>query len=358
MNNPADTNNKNKGYWLALLSISAILLYLLAPVLMPFLVATLLAYLGDPVVDRLQKYKFPRTAAVSLVFLLIFLVLIALPVIVLPLLEQQMTDLLRKLPLYVQWFQENINGTLVQFFNIDPAAFSQEEIRQALTKYWQQIGGFAGQIFKAMTASGLVLVAIVANAILIPVVTFYLLRDWDILIDKIHKLLPRQYEKKIVELATESDEVLGAFLRGQLTVMLALSVVYAIGLSLTGLDLAILIGLVAGLVSFVPYLGFIVGIVFAGVATYMQFQDFLSLAPVLVVFTLGQLLEGMVLTPKLVGDNIGLHPVAVIFAVMAGGQLFGVVGVLLALPVAAVIVVILRHTLAQYTTSSLYRDQA
>jgi len=355
MNNPADTVNKNKGFWLALLSISALLLYLLAPVLMPFLVAALLAYLGDPIVDRLEKYKFPRAAAVSSVFLLIFLVLIALPVIVLPLLEQQMTDLLQKLPRYVQWFQENVNSTLGQLLNIDATTFSQEEIKQAITKYWQQIGGFAGQIFKAMTASGLVLMALVANAILIPVVTFYLLRDWDILVDKIHKLLPRQYEQKISEVVKESDDVLGAFLRGQLMVMIALSIVYAVGLSLTGLDLAILIGLVAGLVSFVPYLGFIVGIVFASVATYMQFQDLISLLPVLAVFTVGQLLEGMVLTPKLVGDKIGLHPVAVIFAVMAGGQLFGVVGVLLALPVAAVIVVILRHSLDQYTNSSLYR---
>jgi predicted PurR-regulated permease PerM len=200
------------------------------------------------------------------------------------------------------------------------------------------------------------LVAFVANLVLVPVVTFYLLRDWDHMVSKVHDLLPRKWEPTTVKLAKESDEVLGAFLRGQLLVMLSLAFVYSIGLMWVGLELALIIGLVAGLVSFVPYLGFIVGILMAGVAAYMQFHELSHLLWVAAVFGVGQALEGMLLTPLLVGDKIGLHPVAVIFAVMAGGQLFGFVGVLLALPVAAVIVVILRHAQDIYRQSGLYSE--
>lgn len=351
---PAANADSNKWYWLVVLAIAALLVYLLAPVLTPFLIGALLAYLGDPLVDWLETYKVPRTGAVTLVFVLIFLLLIAIPIIVLPLLQQQLAELVHKIPAYVQWFRDNVNTRIGQLINIDALGLDKDSVRQTMGKYWQQLGGFAGQFFQTMTKSGLVLAGILANIVLVPVVTFYLLRDWDDLVARVHHLIPRQYEPKIVEVAKESDAVLGEFLRGQLAVMVALGIIYSLGLSLTGLDLAILIGLTAGLVSFVPYLGFIVGITLAGVATYMQFQDLMSLLPVIAVFIVGQLLEGMVLTPKLVGDKIGLHPVAVIFAVMAGGQLFGVVGVLLALPVAAIIMVVLRHMLDQYTGSSMY----
>jgi predicted PurR-regulated permease PerM len=199
-----------------------------------------------------------------------------------------------------------------------------------------------------------VLLAWLANLVLIPVVTFYLLRDWHIVIERVHELLPRRSEPHIVRLASEADTMLGAFLRGQLSVMTALAVVYSLGLWIVGLDLALLIGLIAGLVSFVPYLGFITGIALAGIAAYLQFQELLPLVWVALVFGIGQMLEGMLLTPWLVGDKIGLHPVAVIFAIMAGGQLFGFVGVLLALPVAAVLMVILREARRRYIDSTLY----
>jgi predicted PurR-regulated permease PerM len=171
---------------------------------------------------------------------------------------------------------------------------------------------------------------------------------------RVRELLPRRSEAVIVKLAQQSDEVLGAFLRGQLLVMLALAFIYSAGLMMMGLDLALLIGMLAGLVSFVPYLGFIVGILAACVAALFQFQELLPLLYVAIVFGVGQMLEGMVLTPLLVGDRIGLHPVAVIFSVLAGGQLFGFVGVLLALPVAAVIAVLLRYLHTQYKSSALY----
>jgi predicted PurR-regulated permease PerM len=173
---------------------------------------------------------------------------------------------------------------------------------------------------------------------------------------QLRNLLPRRIEPVIVGLARESDEVLGAFLRGQFVVMLALGGIYSLGLFIIGLDFSLLIGMLAGLVSFVPYLGLIVGIVVAGIAALIQFQEFWPLLPVIGVFGIGQLIEGMLLTPLLVGDRIGLHPVAVIFAVLVGGHLFGFFGVLLALPVAAIIMVLLRHTHDEYLNSVLYHD--
>ncbi|MFV2056747.1 MAG: AI-2E family transporter [Thiohalomonadales bacterium] len=354
MTQTATATLDNKWYWLVLLLILGALIYLLSPVLTPFFIAALLAYLGDPIVDRLETLKVPRVVAVTMVFVVIFIVLIVVPIIILPILEQQLLALIRKIPKYVQWFQENVNSRFGQFISLDTLGLGKDQLQTTMAQYWKQIGGVAGNFFKTVTQSGLALIALLANMVLIPVVTFYLLRDWDTLMAKFHNLLPRQYEANITTVARESDDVLAAFLRGQLTVMFALGIVYSIGLSMTGLDLAILIGLVAGIVSFVPYLGFIVGITFASVATYFQFQDVMALLPVFAVFIVGQLLEGLFLTPKLVGDKIGLHPVAVIFSVMAGGQLFGFIGVLLALPVAAVIVVILRHMLSEYTDSSLY----
>jgi predicted PurR-regulated permease PerM len=209
-------------------------------------------------------------------------------------------------------------------------------------------------IFSSVTKSGLSIIAWLGNLVLIPVVTFYLLRDWDILIARIHELLPKQYKSVITKLAKESDQTLSAFLRGQFLVMLVLGLMYSIGLWFIGLELALLIGMMAGLVSFVPYLGFILGIVAASIAMLLQTHELFQLLPVLIVFGIGQVLEGMLLTPLLVGDKIGLHPVAVIFAILAGGQLFGFVGILLALPVAAVIAVVLRHMHGEYRASAYF----
>ena len=194
------------------------------------------------------------------------------------------------------------------------------------------------------------------NLVLIPVVTFYLLRDWDLLIKGIRGLLPRKIEPTVSQLAGEINEVLGAFVRGQLMVMFALGVIYTAGLWLIGLDLAFIIGMGAGLLSVVPYLGTVVGLLAAVLAAIFQFQDLFHTVMVLLVFGAGQMLEGMVLTPKLVGDRIGLHPVAVIFAVLAGGQLFGFLGILLALPVASALNVLVRHLRDKYTKSTLYHE--
>jgi predicted PurR-regulated permease PerM len=223
-----------------------------------------------------------------------------------------------------------------------------------LQSHWKEAGGVAAFLLGRLSESGLALFALFANVALVPVLTFYFLRDWDVMVAQVRDLLPRPYLPTVTRLARESDEVLGGFLRGQFSVMISLGAIYAIGLWAIGLDLGLLIGFVAGLVSFVPYLGAFVGLTSAIIATLVQHGDAAHLLMVLGVFAIGQTMEGFVLVPWLVGDRIGLHPVAVIFAIMAGGQLFGFLGVLLALPVAAVTMVLLRYAHEHYRRSGLY----
>ncbi|MFT6481687.1 MAG: putative PurR-regulated permease PerM [Candidatus Azotimanducaceae bacterium] len=347
-------SNTQKSFILATIAGLLLLVYLLQSILMPFLVGLALAYLGDPLVDRLQTYKFGRTGAVGVVFLIFILVFGVALLILLPMLTGEVSRLIQNIPRYLGVMQEHFSPVLLENFGVDPFDVSLGEFRARLAQNWQQAGGIAGRVLARVSSSGLALIGWIANLALVPVVAFYLLRDWDLLVERIRHILPRQYEDTTVILAKECDEVLSAFLRGQLLIMFLLGCIYALGLTLVGLDLAVLIGMLAGLASLVPYLGFIVGIVAASVAALFQFQDFLPLVYVALVFGTGQLLEGTVMTPLLVGDRIGLHPVAVIFAILAGGQLFGFVGVLLALPIAAVVMVFVRHLLARYKQSEYY----
>lgn len=340
-------------FGLAVLVLGGGLLYLLSPILMPFLASIALAYLGDPLVDRLERirvvrWQLPRTAAVTVVFIGLLLIALLLLMVLLPQLEAQISALLKKLPGYLAWLRGHVLPWVREHLQLEGGLVDLNVLRDALAQHWQQAGGIVAGTLGSVSRSGLMLLGLLANLLLIPVITFYLLRDWDRIIAAIGTLLPRDSAQGWVALAKESDTVLSAFLRGQLAVMAALAIIYSTGLWLVGLDFALLIGLFAGLVSFVPYLGLILGILVAGVASVLQFQGLEGLPWVVLVFVAAQLLEGSVLTPKLVGDRIGLHPVAVIFAVMAGGQLYGFFGILLALPVAAVAMVALRHLFARY----------
>lgn len=346
-------NDSSKWIVLAATLLAGLLLYLLAPILMPFIVAAMLAYLGDPLVDRIERFKLSRTLAVSLVFLVLFLVVTLAVVLLIPVLEQQIAALVNDWPSYVDWAQVRLKQ-IADALGLDAQIFNLDQLKQSAATHWREAGGLATALLSSASHSGLAFLGWLASIVLIPVVTFYLLRDWDALVAVMRDLLPRRYEATAVRLGAESDQMLGAFLRGQLSVMAALALLYALGLWAIGLKLSILIGLIAGLLSFVPYLGFIAGISLASLAAWMQFQDWIPLVWVALVFGAGQLLEGFWLTPKLVGEKIGLHPVAVIFSVMAGGQLFGVVGVFLALPVAAVSVVLLREVHRRYLASELY----
>ena len=335
------------------------LIYLLAPVITPFAISAVLAYFGDPLVDRLQKMKVwrwqvARSVAVSIVFVLMLSLVTIVLLIIVPLLVEQVRLLVLRLPEWIEWFSDTALPWLAAKAGFDLKNFDSSEFSEMLKDYWREISSAAFKVVDVISRGGMAVVALITNLILIPVVTFYLLRDWDLLIKGIRDLLPRSVEGEVSQMASDVDKVLSAFLRGQLMVMIALGLIYTIGLWLVGVEFASLIGMGAGLLSIVPYLGSIVGVLVAvGVAVF-QFQDVLHPVLVLLVFGVGQSAEGMYLTPKLVGDQIGLHPVAVIFAVLAGGQLFGFLGILLALPVAAALNVLVRHMHGRYRQSVLY----
>jgi len=347
-------SDPQKWFFLAGLIIVGWLLRELAPVLSPFLIAFVIAYLGAPLVDYLESYNRPRILGVLLVFTLIVLLFICLIVVLIPIIENQLSDLLGRLPNWIEQFEDFIMPHILFSLGLEKGASHLQTVQVAIIEHWEQAGGLVARVITYITASGVRIVALLANMILIPVITFYLLIDWHILMQNLRTLIPRQFENRVISLLKECDEVLSAFLRGQLLVMLALSLIYIIGLLLIGVDFSILLGLSAGLVSFVPYLGLIVGVIAAGTAAFMQFHDLLHIFLVLCIFTVGQLVETVWLTPLLVGNKIGLHPVAVIFAIVAGGQLFGFLGILLALPVAAVLMVLLRHVHQKYMHSTLY----
>lgn len=329
----------------------ALLIHLLKPILAPFLVGALLAYLGDPLVDRLETRRISRTLAVCIVFLVLTLAAALALLIVLPLLIDQFQLLGERLQMLIEWLRQTVLPEVKARFG-DGATLSQAG--QTLGKNLGTASDVFFTLWARITGSSLAIMTWLSTLVLIPVVTFYLLRDWDLLVARIRDLLPRSMEGTANTIASECDEILGAFIRGQLLVMAALALIYTLGLWLVGLELALVLGLLAGLASIVPYMGFVVGVIAALIAAWFQFHDLWVLAQVGLVFMVGQLLESMALTPLLVGDRIGLHPVAVIFALLAGAQLFGFVGVLLGLPAAAVIMVMLRHAHRSYLDSEFY----
>jgi predicted PurR-regulated permease PerM len=343
-----------------MLAITAAILYvlwLLAPVLMPFAVAAMLAYMGDPLADRLQRLGMGRTVAVSIVFVVLLLLTIGALLLLIPLISRQVGNLMQNLPRYVDWVRNVALPWLQSTLHLDPSAFDTDRLIGQVKEHIGSIGDAASTVLGQISRSSIGVVAWMTNLVLIPVVAFYLLRDWDRMVAWIDGMLPRSIEPTIAHLARESDSVLGAFVRGQLLVMLALGIFYGAALTIMGLSVGPLIGMIAGLLSFVPYLGFIVGFGSSLIAALVQYGDWNHVLIVVGIFTAGQLLEGYVLVPRLVGEKIGLHPVAVIFAVLAGGYLFGFLGVLLALPAASVILVLLRYLSERYRQSDLYKDQ-
>lgn len=338
--NPATTR-------LAMVSVTfgsiGVLIYLLSPILLPFILSFVLAYIGNPLVQRMETWGLSRTVAVVIGFLLLVFVTLALVLGVLPLFQKQLLGFSTKLPVYVDWLLHQGVPWVQASLGVDLSALDLGSMKQSLLAEWRDIGSWLGKAVSRISRSGLGLLLWVANLVLVPLISFYLLRDWNEILVRLEQLFPPKTRKNWSAFARETDSVLSSFLRGQLSVMVVLALVYSIGLSIIGLNLAVPLGLLAGAVSFVPYLGFFVGLVSAGIAVLFQFQDAGMLLWVVAVFMVGQGLESFILTPWLIGDRLGLHPVAVIFSVMAGGQLFGFVGVLLALPVAAVSVVAVGH---------------
>ncbi len=338
------------GLGLAMVVFIGLLIYWLRPILTPFLAGALLAYLGDPVTRALQRLGLNRTVSVSLVFLGLTALLAAAVLTIIPLIGRQIDLLQSQIPAMLQWGQTVLLPWLEQTLGIEPASIDLASIRSAIQEHWQSTGNVAATVIERITQSGLALIGAIATLALIPVVAFYLLRDWDRVLESILNTTPASWRPTVSKLAGECNEVVGAFLRGQLLVMISLGIFYGAGLWLVGVQLGILIGVLSGLAAVVPYLGFIIGILAASIAVVFQFNEWLiPLLLVWFVYGAGQVLESAVFTPLFVGDRIGLHPVAVIFAVLAGGQLFGFTGVLLALPIAAAVVVLLRHAHAFVT---------
>lgn len=341
--------------WTALALAVCWLVWVLAPILTPFVFALMLAWLGDPLVDRLERAGRSRNVAVTLVFTAMALIVLAGLLILVPLIERQIETLIASWPHYRDWFMLTALPWVEQRTGIELTDwFDFGHISQLVRENWDRAGGIAATVLGYLSRSGFAVIGVVANVALLPVITFFFLRDWDLLVERVASLIPRDHLDIVSRLARESSDVLSAFLRGQFLVMLVLGVMYGLGLWAVGLDLGILIGLIAGLLTFVPYLGPASGIILGVIAALVQYGDWQHVAGVLVVFGIGQVIESYVLTPKLVGDRIGLHPVAVIFAVLAGGQLFGFLGMLLALPVAAVVNVLLRYAQDRYRHSRLY----
>jgi predicted PurR-regulated permease PerM len=343
------TNNTGTGLrnsWLIAIALTGWLLWLLAPVLTPFVAAALLAYIGDPLADRLQRLKFPRTIAVVSVFVLTFVGLGLVILLVVPLIRTQVSALLDALPGIVVQVEQVWLPRFTEILRIDPG----EDIGFGafLARYADMAGSWGAAVLTSLGRSGGALAAAVISLFIIPILTFYLLRDWDPILRRLSAIVPAQQRETVISLARETDEVLGAFLRGQILVMISLGIIYSVGLSLVGLRFAIAIGVVAGLVSFVPYLGFVFGIGLAGLTVALEADPWLRLLGVVATFSIAQMIEGSFLTPKLVGDRIGLHPVLVIFSIAAGGQLFGFFGILLALPAAAILSVLVRFAYNRY----------
>ena len=333
------------------------LLWLLGPILMPFVIGAALAYIGDPLVDWMERRRLSRTLSVAIVFVVLSLIGLLALLLLVPLLYHQAVALLKNIPDWLAWVQNTalprLGVSLPEGVHLDP-----EGLKQIVTEHWSKAGNILQTVWGHVSQSSVAMITAVANLLLIPVVTFYLLRDWDRLVDWVRGMSPPRHLPRVSQMANETDEVLGGFLRGQLLLMLAQAIYYTVGLWIAGLDMALLIGMLIGLISFVPYLGAIVGLFAAAVAMLVQTQDPTSLLWIGAIFAIGQFLESNILAPWLVGDRIGLHPVAVIFAVMAGGQLFGFIGVLVGLPVAAVIAVLLRHAKQERLKSPIFNAGA
>jgi len=345
--------------WALLLFAVGWLVLRLGPVLTPFVLAALLAWMGDPLVDRLEESGRSRNIAVLLVFTVMLLLLTLALVILVPMIVAQFRILGEALPGYRDWVLQTALPWLEARTGIDIDSWMDpERLMDFFREHSERAGGFAATALGVVSRSGFTVLAWVANIVLLPVVTFFFLRDWDRMVERVESMIPRDYVETVTRLARESSDVLGGFLRGQFLVMVILGVMYGIGLWLVGLELGLLIGLIAGLFTFIPYIGPATGIVLGLVAALIEYGDWQHLLGVAVVFTFGQVIESYWLTPKLVGDRIGLHPVAVIFAVMAGGVLFGFVGMLIALPAAAVVNVLLRFAHERYTASRLYAGRA
>jgi predicted PurR-regulated permease PerM len=334
--------------------ILALLLHLLGDILTPFLIGAILAYIGNPAVSWGETHRISRTIGTLLVVGITGLAVFGLILVLTPLVHSEFAQLVQRLPSLAVLLQTKFAPWLQQTFGIE-LQLDMESIKAMVADNLAGAEALTPKVLSSVKAGGTLILAILINLALIPVVMFYLLRDWNIILARCEELTPRRWLATLRTVAAEVDDVLAEFLRGQASVMVVLAIYYVIALWIAGLQFWLPIGLLTGLLVFVPYVGFGLGLVLGVLAALLQWHGLPGFVAVLVVYGVGQLLEGYVLVPWLVGDRIGLHPVAVIFALLAFGEVFGFAGVLLALPASAVLLVALRHLRKAYNESALYR---
>jgi predicted PurR-regulated permease PerM len=337
-------------FWLAIAVAIGGLLYLLAPILSPFLFAAILAYICHPLVDRLAKRRISRSFAAALVIVFLAALTVTLILIMLPMLVRQVRAVAEQLPNYLDWARTRLEPWLLATFGME---LDVQLVKDWVVGHAAEIQKFAMKLLPTLGTGGLALVEFALNLILIPVVLFYLLRDWEQLVRSIDVMIPRRWHADARAIFRDIDRVLGEFLRGQLVVMLLMTVFYVVSLWIVGLQYALAVGIISGLLTFIPFVGVITGVVLATMAGLLQFDGWGPIFWIWGVFFVANLLEGYVFVPFLVGDRIGLHPVAVIFAMLAFGQLFGFFGVLLALPASAALLVYLRFLRGKYLGSGV-----
>jgi predicted PurR-regulated permease PerM len=339
--------------WAALAIVALWIVVKLSPILSPFLFAAILAYICNPAVSALARRGLPRSLGSLLMLLLVGLVVAGLVLVIVPLVQEQAVRIAAKVPAAVEAFNRDFSPWLKKRLGID-LRLDPVGLSKFANEHRAQLEAIAGNLVDSITSRGLALIGLVASLFLIPVVMFYLLADWNGLLARLGELIPRRWQARATALAGEVDSVLGQFLRGQIAVMVVLAIYYSLGLAIAGLDFALPVGLLTGLLVFIPYLGFGLGLLLAVLTALLQAGGLGPLLGVAIVYGAGQMLESFFLTPYLVGEKIGLHPVAVIFALLAFGQLFGFFGVLLALPASAALLVGLRALRQEYLSSDFY----
>lgn len=340
-------------FWLGVTLAFFLFLFLIRAILLPFVVGMLIAYFLSPAVDKLVRRRAPRPLAVFLLLGCFFTVLTFAVLMILPVLAGQLSGLVRDLPDYLMHIQEVYAPTIAEYTG-SFHGFDREQLQASLSEHSGTALKFAAGFLAGAFKSGMALINAASLILITPVVAFYLMNDWHQLVARVDALLPRRHAPTIRQQVAIIDDTLAGFVRGQVNVCLIMAVYYALALTLTGLKFGIIIGLFTGLLVIVPYVGFFVCFVAGMTVAYFQFPDHHSLLYVLLAFLIGQLIEGNYLTPKLVGEKVGLHPVWVIFGLLAGGALFGFVGVLLAVPVSAVVGVLLRFATQNYLRSGYY----
>ena len=342
--------------WIAIAFAAGFLVWLLSPILAPFLAGGILAYIFDPIVERLTRRRVPRTLAVVAVLLFAILLVVGFLLVVLPLFYKETRMLMERLPAFVAWFNDHVSPWLKARLDFE-FTLDAERAKQYAREMLSENENVGKHLLGSLKVGGMVLLTLLFNVLLTPVVVFYLLRDWNKLLEKVDQLIPRRVHGKARAIAAEIDAVLAEWLRGQMLVIAIMSVYYVTALWLTRLDFALPIGILIGVSIIIPYVGVAAGLVLATAAALMQFGTLGGVAGVWVAIGVGQAIEGMFLTPFIVGERIGLHPVVVIFALLAFGSVFGFFGVLLALPASAVLLVALRHLRSAYLAGPLYGGQ-